>query len=129
MNIAPEVKNLIGLDSGGPVNSLKSLILPSSEPSKTEEVTLSTSKLTTSDVPTSVTTSGAAMSVQPVLPPCNPPLPILGGPISLDVIEKLFQMYQCLLAWDSHRYNKYLKRQSPVPCDDSDSSGVQTTSC
>ena len=123
--VAPEIKDLIASDLGGLLNSIKSLLSNSSKPVNDEEAS---TQEPVNAVCTS-TTLGTS-SVVPVLPPHNqvPTLPMLmPSPdfLTPDVVEKLFQVYQCLPVQDSCRYKKYLEWQSPIP---TDSYGDQSSS-
>ena len=91
--VALEIKDLVMNNSGGFVNSLKSLLSNSSNSptdveAPTQEVSMATNTPSTSNV----------SSMIPALPPQNQvPLSMLASPadsLTPDIVEKLFQVYQ-----------------------------------
>ena len=81
------------------------------------------------DVTTTANTPSTS-SIIPALPLQNQvPLLMLMSPadaLTLDVVEKLFQVYQRLPTHDSWCYKKYLQRQLPIPMDMLDGSPSTT---
>ena len=116
LKVALEIKDLVMNNSGGLVNSLKSLLSNSSNlltdvEAPTQEVSTATVTPSTSNI----------SSMVPKLPLQNQvPLLMLASPansLTPDIVEKLFQVYQHLPAHDSHHYKKYLQWWSPIPMD------------